>query len=168
MATMTSSSKQAKVDTAHVTGRRQVLYRNHDEVLADVGHLAARGYRQLGNWSLGQIARHLAMAMKTALDGAEAKAPWPMRIVAQLFIKNKVVRGPMKPGFQLPKKFAPSLVPDATADEEGIEILRATVRRWHTEPQRLPHGFFGALTAEEWEKLTMNHAEMHMSFLLPQ
>lgn len=167
MATTTASSASAKVDTAHVAGRRQVRYRNHDEVLADVERLAAGGYRQLGNWSLGQIARHLAAAMNSALDGPAVKAAWPVRMLASLLFKNKVIQGPMKPGFQLPPKFAPSLVPDATADNDGIDILRKAVRRWNTEPQRLPHGFFGALTPDEWEKLMMNHAAMHMSFLLP-
>jgi Protein of unknown function (DUF1569) len=164
---MATTTAPAHVDTARVSGRREISYRNHDEVLADVERLGAGGYRQLGNWSLGQMARHLASAMNTALDGPAVRAAWPMRFVARLLFKNKVVRGPMKPGFQLPPKFAPSLVPAATADHEGIDVLRTAVRRWNSESQRHPHGFFGALTPAEWEQLMLNHAAMHMSFLLP-
>ena len=163
MATITPSTQ---VDTAHVSGRRKIRFNDHDEVLADVERLAAGGYRQLGNWSLGQIATHLAAAMNIALDGAAVRAALPMRLVARLIFKNKVIRGPMKPGFKLPAKFASSLIPDATADQQGIETLRTAVRRWKTEPQRHPHGFFGPLTAEEWEKIMLNHAAMHLSFLV--
>jgi hypothetical protein len=165
---MATATAPTHVDTAHVSGRRDVRYRNHDEVLADVERLAAGGYRQLGNWSLGQIAKHMSLAMNTALDGAKVHAAWPVRMLARLLFKNKAVEGPMKPGFKLPPKFAPSLVPDATADKDGIDALRTAVRRWNKEPQRLPHGFFGALSPTEWEQLMLNHAAMHMSFIVPR
>jgi len=166
MATTTAAT--SKVDTAHVSGRRQVQYRDHDEVLADAERLAASGYQHLGNWSLGQIARHLATAMKMALDGAPVTAPWPVRFVARLMYKNKVLRGPMKPGFQLPPKFASALIPDPTADQAGLDALRTAVRRWKSEPQRHPHGFFGPLTPAEWETIMLKHAALHMSFLVPR
>jgi hypothetical protein len=164
---MATTLAPAQVDTAHVSGRRKIQFRDHDEVLAEVERLASGGYRQLGNWSLGQIAAHLAAAMSTALDGASVRASWPMRMIAQWIIKNKVIRGPMRPGFKLPAKFAASLIPDVAADHDGIETLRTAVRRWKAEPQRHPHGFFGALTPAEWEKIMLNHAAMHLSFLVP-
>ncbi len=156
------------VDTAHVSGRRTVEYHSHEEVLADVERIAARGYQQLGNWSLGQIAKHQAVAMNTALDGFPARVAWPIRAFAQLFIKNKVLNGPMRAGVKLPAKFAKVLVPDPTADGEGIEALRAALRRWKAEPQRHPHGFFGKLTPTEWDKILLHHAAMHMSFVIPK
>lgn len=155
------------VDTTKVAGRRQLQFRNHDEVLADAEHLAAGGYRRLGNWSLGQVAQHLAKAMQSGLDGAPAQMPWVARFLARLFIKNRILRGPMQAGFKLPKKFV-GLMPDTSADREGLEALRTAVRRWKNEPQRHPHGFFGQLTNEEWDQLMLRHAELHMSFLLPQ
>lgn len=164
---MAATTVAQSVDTAKVSGRRTISFHNHDEVLADVERLAASGYRQLGNWSLGQIAEHLALAMGSALDGAKAQAAWPIRLLARLFVKNQLVRGPMKPGFQLPPKFAPALLPGSPADQQGIEALRTAVRRWKTEPQRYPHGFFGKLTPEEWEKIMLNHAAMHLSFVVP-
>jgi hypothetical protein len=164
---MAATATQAPVDTSKASGRREVRYRNHDEVLADAERLAATGYRQLGNWSLGQVAKHLSAAMNTALDGWKVLPAWPIRRLARFLYKDKVVRGPMQPGFKLPAKFASALIPDATADAAGIEALRTAVRRWKTEPQRHPHGFFGKLTSDEWEKLMLNHAAMHMSFLVP-
>jgi hypothetical protein len=165
---MAATAVQAPVDTSKTSGRREIRYRNHDEVLADAERLAATGYRQLGNWSLGQVAQHLAKAMTTALDGWKELPAWPIRVLARLLFKDKAVRGPMQPGFKLPPKVAPFLLPDAATDATGIDALRTAVRRWKAEPQRHPHGFFGKLTPEEWEKLMLNHAAMHMSFLVPQ
>ncbi len=68
MATTTA----AKVDTAHVSGRRKIRYASHDEVLTDVERLAASGYRQLGYWSLGQIAKHLSTRTKSRADASSA------------------------------------------------------------------------------------------------
>lgn len=165
MATTTATNS---VDTAHVHGRRKVRYQSHDEVLAECERFAADGYRQLGNWSLGQVAKHLSAAMTTALDGFPGRVAWPMRIAAQILFKKKVLSGPMRPGFKLPPKFAKALIPDTTGDAEGIEALRAVVRRWKTEPQRHPHGFFGKLTPAEWDQLMLNHSALHMSFLVPK
>jgi len=165
---MTTATAPNSVDTAHVSGRRKIRYSSHDEVLADVERLSASGYRQLGNWSLGQIAKHIAAAMNTALDGFPGRVAWPVRTMARLLYKNKVVNGPMRPGFKLPPKFAKALIPDTTGDQEGIEALRTSIRRWKSESQRHPHGFFGQLTPEEWDKLMLNHSAMHMSFLVPQ
>jgi hypothetical protein len=156
------------VDTAHVSGRRTVQYHSHEEVLADLERIAARGYQQLGNWSLGQIAKHQSVAMTTAVDGFPGRVAWPIRAFAQLFIKRKVLNEPMRAGVKLPAKFAKVLVPDTTGDAEGIDALRTATHRLQTEPQRHPHGFFGKLSSAEWDKLLLNHAAMHMSFLIPK
>jgi len=165
---MATTTSPEIVNTAKVGGRREIHYRNHDEVVADAERLAAGGYRSLGNWSLGQVTAHLAMAMNTGLDGPPGYAPWPFRFVARMFIKNRIMRGPMKPGFQLPPKFSAALLPKATTDSDGLEALRTAVRRWKSESQRHPHGFFGQLTPDEWDQLMLRHAEMHMSFQVPQ
>ncbi|HEY4308825.1 MAG TPA: DUF1569 domain-containing protein [Pirellulales bacterium] len=165
---MATTLAASAVDTAHVSNRRKVQFRSHDEVLADCERLAAGGYQQLGNWSLGKIASHLAAAMATALDGFPGRVSWPMRTVARLVFKNKAIAGPMRPGFKMPQKYAVVLMPDTANDAAGIDALRTVVRRWKNDPQRRPHGFFGKLTPEEWDKLMLNHSAMHMSFLLPK
>ncbi len=66
--------------------------------------------------------------------------------------KKKVLRSPMRPGFKRPPEFAAALIPDTTGDAEGIEAVRAAVRRWKSEQQRHPHGFFSKLTPAEWDR----------------
>ena len=155
------------VDTTKVSGRRKVHYNDHNELLADVERLQAGGYRYLGNWPLGQVCQHLSNALKSGIDGAPTQPAWPVRAIARFMFKDKAVQGPVKPGFKLPKS-GQFLAPDPCEDEQGVAALRETVERWYREPERKPHAFFGKLTPEEWEKLMLNHAEMHMSFIVPK
>jgi hypothetical protein len=164
---MPTTTDVARVDTRQITGRRKVRYAHLEELLADAERLQAGGYTRLGNWSLGQIAKHVAAGMNVALDGSPVKAPFLLRFVASRFFKKGALKQ-MKPGFKLPKKFAARLVPPETGDSEGLDQLRASIRRWQAEPQRHPQPFFGPLSDEEWDQLTLRHAELHMSFLLPK
>ena len=164
---MSSTTQTAPIDTKVVTGRRKLHFQNHDEVLADAERLHAGGYRRLGNWSLGRMAKHLAGGMNIGLDGAPFRAPLLLRFVAKNFLKKRTLRK-MTPGFRLPARIARHVVPGETSDAEGLDALREATRRWKTESQRHPQPFFGSLTPDEWDQLVLRHAEMHMSFLVPK
>ena len=164
---MSSATQSAQVDTKAVTGRRELHYRNLDELLADAEGLQGGGYRRLGNWSLGRMAKHLAVGMNIGLDGATFRAPLLLRIVARTFFKKRALRK-MTPGFRLPGRIAKHVVPEETSDADGLDALRLAIRRWTSESQRHPQPFFGPLTPDEWDQLVLRHAEMHMSFLLPK
>jgi hypothetical protein len=164
---MSIQTQSAPVDTKAVTGRRELHYRDVDEVLADAERLHAGGYERLGNWSLGRMAKHLEGAMNLGLDGAKFRPPLVVRVVARTFFKKKALRK-MAPGFRLSPGIARHLVPDETSDAEGLDALREATRRWKTETQRYPQPFFGPLTPDEWNQLVLRHAEMHMSFLVPK
>jgi hypothetical protein len=51
------------VNTAKVDGRRKLDYASLEEVLADADRLSSGPVKVLGNWSAGQIFKHLAIAM---------------------------------------------------------------------------------------------------------
>jgi hypothetical protein len=155
------------VATAKVTGRRELDYKSLGEVVADADRLSSGPVTLLGNWSPGQIFRHLATAYNGSIDGFKATFPWPMRFVARLF-KNKLINGAMPPGITVPAKFAREVMPEPISTEEGLAQLRAAVARLEREPQRAKHPVFGDLSNEEWNKLHLNHANLHMSFLIPQ
>jgi hypothetical protein len=163
MATITAPA----VNTSTVSGRRRLRFHELDDIVADVDALAAGGYRQLGNWSLGQMSKHLALGMMIGLDGVPVNPPWPVRFVARTFIKPKYLRSGGKPGFKLKAKAAKALVPSPTSDADGIAELRKVLVRFQSEPLPHPHPYFGILTPEEWNVFTLRHAEMHLSFLVP-
>ncbi|HEY2839684.1 MAG TPA: DUF1569 domain-containing protein [Pirellulales bacterium] len=162
---MVTAVSSPPVDTSKVSGRRKLKFTCCDDVLADCERLLA-GYRRLGNWSLGKMADHLAVAYKLGLDPSTIRVPWMMRFVARNVFKKKALQK-MSPGFKLPKAAA-QLEPNETEDRAGVEKLRQIVGRWKQQPERLDHPFFGKLTPAEWDQLMLRHAEMHLSFLLPE
>ncbi len=63
------------VETAKAAGRRTLKFNTLDDILADVERLNAGNVRVLGNWSKGQILKHLAILMNGCIDGIPFKAP---------------------------------------------------------------------------------------------
>ena len=156
------------VDTKNVAGRREVRYESYDELLADVESLAGQETQVIGNWSFAQILEHLGIAIEGSIDGIPFKAPLPLRLVAKLFLKKKLLRGPLDPGFKIPDNAKPVLYPkEEKGLEEGLEHLRRAVARCQSETNRASHPLFDTVTCEEWDKWNLRHAEMHLSFVLP-
>ena len=155
------------VDTAKVEGRRTLKFNSLDDIVAELERLNLAKLRTIGNWSPGQILRHLSVPMEWSLDGAKVKAPLIIRFFGW-FIKKRFLRNPMPAGFVLPKDTADHLVPGETSWEEGLRILRASIHRLKSESQRHPSPFLGELTHEQWEQLHCRHAELHLSFLIPE
>jgi len=60
-------------------------------------------------------------------------------------------------------------VPEQSLDNEAaLAMLRQAVHRLTHDTHRVPNVVFGELSLDEWDKLHLRHAEMHMSFLLPE
>ncbi|HEY2762183.1 MAG TPA: DUF1569 domain-containing protein [Pirellulales bacterium] len=156
------------INTGKVTGRRELHFNKIDDIRAEAERLAAGSYRQLGNWTLGQTFSHLAAAIKLCLDGASFRVPFYIRWFAPL-IKKKLLRGPMKPGFKLPRDASDGLIPANTVSmEQGLNELRTTIERLHREPVRKPSPIFGKMTNAEWDQLHLRHAELHLGFYVPK
>ena len=165
---MTTAMSAAPVNTAKVTGRRELHFTKLAEIQAEAERLVAAPHRQLGNWPLGYALAHLAGSMKMSLDGADFTAPFYIRWFAPL-IKKRLLRGPMKPGFQLPQQATKQLMPDGpVSTPEGMNQLRTTIERMDREPQRHPSPVFGPMTREEWDQLHLRHAELHLGFYVPE
>lgn len=157
------------VKTKSVANRRQVSYQSFDELLADAERLSGQQVATLGNWSFPQILDHLAISLNGTIDGLNFKVPWPMRVVAKLFLKNKLLNSPLSPGFQIPDSVKPAVYPQETVSlEAALGHLRQAVARCKSEPHRAGHPLLDDLSREEWDKFSLRHAEMHMSFVQPQ
>ncbi len=155
------------IDTKKVQGRRQLHFASLDDIGADVEQLARGRVRNLGNWTPGQVLKHLSLAMTYSIDGFPSRAPFFMRMLGKLFKKRILSKG-MTPGFQLPKNAARGLVPGPTTWEDGLAAFRKSLKRMQTDTARAPHGFFGYLTNDEYVQLHCRHSELHLSFLLPE
>ena len=153
------------VNTAKVQGRREVRLSTIDDILADIERLSHGKVSAIGNWSPGQILKHLSVPMMWCLDGAPVKGPWYIRLFGW-FMKNRFLRNPMPPGIKLPNNIASHLVPGETNWEDGLQAIRTALARLKAEAQRYPSPFLGELTREQWDQLHCRHCELHLSFLV--
>jgi hypothetical protein len=155
------------INTAKVEGRHNLKFASYDEVLADVDRLCSGSIKALGNWSPGQVFRHLARAYNGSIDGFTVTFPLHIRLMGKV-LRNKLLSMAMPPGFKLPPEGAKALEPPPTSTEEGAAELRAAIARLQREPVRAKNPVFGTVTKEEWDKIHLTHASLHLSFLVPQ
>ena len=126
------------VNSAQVTGRRTLHFNSYEDLLADVHAMQTSRKRALGNWSLGQVCEHLAKAIEYAIDGAPFRAPWVFRTLGPWIKKRFIAR------------------------------LEKAIQRWRQCRDAKPHAIFGPMTREEYDQLNFRHAEMHLSFIVPE
>ena len=158
-----------EVNTAKVTGRRELRFESLDEVLADAESLASGPWQQSGNWSLGQITKHLAISFENTADGREFKAPWFVRLVMPFF-KKSFIEKPLSPGFKMPEAMKPVYAPPAQVEtDEGLAALRAAIDHFNATKELPPRStILGKMSREDWVQFQLRHSEMHLSFIVPQ
>ncbi len=123
--------------------------------------------RATGDWSPGQITHHIGKFFHFALDGFDAPAPLPVRIIATLLFKKKALGpGPMPSGIKLPAKASYMLPDPDISDKDGITYLREQLQRL-AEGEKFTHPspIFGKLTHEQWMTIQLKHAALHLGFL---
>jgi hypothetical protein len=151
--------------------RRELHFESLEEITQDAEAMAAAEragkLRQLGNWTLGQTSGHLAAWIDFGYDGIPLKIPWLMRVLVRP-MKNRVINQPMRPGKNLPGVGGGTLATDLLPTEQGLDRLRRACNRAKAGPPKAPHPIFGRLTHEEWIKLNLRHAELHLSLLRPE
>ena len=155
------------VETKNVQKRRKLTFHSIDEVVADAERLVTSpNTKMLGNWPLDQLLTHLTLAMNGSVEGISAKAPWYVRLLSPL-IKRRIFKHGMSAGFRLPKEVEKEFFPPAASIQEAFEKFRTAAKRIQTERMTSPHPVFGKLTQDEWMKLHLRHAELHLSFAIP-
>lgn len=152
----------------HRARRRNLRFRNFDEVLAEAERLHLAGCRPLGNWSLGQTLGHLGRAMHGSIDGPPFNIPWYLKIIGRIFFRYWMLHVRFPAGFRLPRRAEEKLVPPPISFEDGLATLRSGIERLGRETRRVPHPLIGSLSPAQWNLLHLRHAELHLSFLVPE
>ncbi|WP_390896912.1 DUF1569 domain-containing protein [Rubinisphaera margarita] len=131
----------------------------------DARGLLASGYTRQGNWSLGQICRHLVLVQDPSLDGYPG---WmslfaPLRPVMRRWLLPKVL-GPDSPrGIRTASMFVP---PDRLDDAAEVEGFSASVERLiNSSGEFAPHPAFGRMPREKILAIHTAHAAHHLRFL---
>jgi hypothetical protein len=159
--------RRAPVNVKTVEGRRTLTFQSLDDVVADAEKLVASPQTKvLGNWSLGHLLMHLASTIDSSIDGINFRAPWHIRLLGPL-IKARILKKGASPGFNLPKELEAGAFPAPHSLQDALEKLQAGVGRLKKEKATARHPAFGAMTHEEWVRVHLRHAEMHLSFAVP-
>ncbi len=147
--------------------RRKLKFHSLQDILNDAKMLAASEVDLSGDWTLGQILGHLSVSMNGSIDGInDFKPPFLIRLLAPVFMKNKILNDGMKPGIKFPNKLKKSFVPEFST-QEGIEAIEKALQRLNENEHRVKHPILGTLTREQWDQFHLRHAELHLSFARP-
>ncbi len=161
------------INTKKVSDRRLLRFATLDDAVRDAEALAEaqrRGtLRCVGNWTLGQAVGHVAFWARAPFDGYPAmpQMPWLLRKLLPLF-KYGFLNKRLPAGARIPG------VPDGTfgveplAADEAVAQLRTAFGRLARQSPTAPNPIFGEMTHDEWIKLNLRHAELHLSFLHPE
>ena len=124
--------------------------------------------RQTGFWTPGENLDHVAKVWELSLDGfpPEARVPFFIRIVARL-MKGRMTSGKTLPsGFKIPKGGEYMLPRAGCSLDEGLDRLRKLLERLDRgEQMTVPSPAFGPMTHDEWMRLHLAHAQLHLGFI---
>ena len=157
------------INTKKVTDRRQLRFESLDDILRDAESLVAAErtgrLRATGNWTLGQALGHLAFWIDAPFDGyPEMKTPpWFMLKLIRLF-KNGFLNNKLPAGVRLPNVEAGTFGVDELPADEGYAALQASLDRLRSQTPTTPNPVLGEMSREEWIKINLRHAELHLSF----
>ena len=158
-------------DTAALQ-RRKLRFETVDDALAEAERLVAAEREgrlgRAGNWSLGRTLGHLATWASFAFDGypREVCAPLPVRMVLKLF-RNRIIEQAMMPGLKVGRVPGGTVGTDELTADEGLRRFRTAMERLRTSAPTAPNPVFGQLTHDQWLKLNLRHAELHLGFQVP-
>ena len=155
------------IDTKTVRGRRRLRFASFDDILRDVEQLAAAAnVRMLGNWPFDRLLNHLAIAVHGSIDGIHEEIPGFLRYIGPL-LKHWTLRRGFPSGFRPPQKFEQAVFPVGPTGEEAVRQLQAALARTLREPMTAAHPVFRRLTHQQWTQFHLRHAELHLSFAVP-
>ena len=148
--------------------RRELEFATLSEAAAEVERLSNVQTTTTGNFSHGQIVRHLAITLDIVCGHIPPpKIPFVIRMVGPL-IKGFILKRPLKPGNKLPSGAQNVFWPAGEISvADANEQFRNSLQRYEATSQLPPHLIFGKLTKEEQDLLQRGHIAMHLSFVHP-
>jgi hypothetical protein len=154
------------INTKKVLGRRQLRFETLDDVLHDAETLASKEVQMLGNWSLGQVFRHLSIGLNGSTNGFTFRMPYIETLFVRIFLKKRLLTRGFPSGYGRARIWDP-VKPGETSTVEGLSVLQTASKRFTDNPTRFPHPLFGKLSPEEWYLFHLRHSELHLSFAKP-
>ncbi|MFI4873708.1 MAG: DUF1569 domain-containing protein [Blastopirellula sp. JB062] len=144
---------------------RSLKFDSLDAAVDEAHSLLAAGYERQGNWSLGQICRHLTLVQDPSVDGYPR---WMslfafLRPAMRTWLLPKLLSEDSPRGIRTASIFQP---PVELADADEVDRFAQSVARLHAYPgQYAPHPAFGRLPREQILEIHAAHAAHHLRFL---
>lgn len=161
------------VKTGKVTDRRKLRFNTFADLRAELDRIEAAEragrLRRTGNWTTGQTLGHIAAWMSYPFDGFPmGRAPWFVRAFVAMR-RNKYLNEGMPSGVRIPGVSGGTYGIEDMPLEEGASRLQREIARLESgvKPAH-PSPVFGPLDLEDWRRLNLRHAELHLSFLHPE
>lgn len=147
--------------------RRKLAFSSYDDVIAEIERLQRDGYQKLGQWSLGQICRHLSYYFRGSLERFDFRLPWVVRkLVGPPLLRRLLRKHEMRAGSRtIPASVPPGDTDEQTAAAEAKDLL---ARLKDFAGQLHPSPLFDQLTVDQWRTLHLMHAAHHLGFLIPK
>ncbi len=183
------SLKTPWIDTRHAQ-RRDVRVASLDDIVAELDRIEpaaapdGMGLRVTGNWSVGQILEHLAIAMERSMDGfgalpesagampnglakLAAKAQRKRALDREHRLRSRLLTHAMSPGGPSVGSDGELAPPAQSWTPHGAARLRAAIRRVRDgHAMERPSPTAGPMTREEWMAYHLRHAALHLSFIV--
>lgn len=144
---------------------RSLQFETLGAAVDDARQLLASGYVGQGNWSLGQICRHLVLVQDPSIDGYPA---WmslfaPLRPLMRRWLMPKLLGSDSPRGIRTAPMFVP---PDSLDDAAEVEAFSASAERLINHAGEFaPHPAFGRMPRDRILEIHTAHAAHHLRFL---
>lgn len=157
------------VNTKRLRDRRTLALDSLDDLRAETKRLAAAEragrLRRAGNWTTGQILGHIAFWMNAAFDGMPGPMPpLVVRLIGPILIKPLLL-WKMPAGVRFPGVEQGTYGVEPISTDEGERRLLAAIDRFERDQLPDRHVAFGRMSREQWTRLQLSHARLHLSFL---
>ena len=147
---------------------RKLKFDNLEDAADEAKKLLQTGYEQQGNWSLGQICRHLCRVQDPSIEGYPL---WLslfafMRPLMRVLFLPRLLRGDSPRGIPT----APIFVPPKDVDDstEVAKFSNSVARFKAYQGEYAPHPAFGRMKRQALEDIHSAHAAHHLRFLEPR
>lgn len=147
--------------------RPGLKFASEDEVIADLARLR-RGFIKRGNWSLAQIAWHLAIPLDKHLHppASPDAQPTAEQLEKQVRFVDYIIEHEKAPAFAA--NAPPAWVPPETADESDIARFEAGLERLKNYAHAIVEmGPLGPVSIDKCRRVHLMHIAHHLSFLEP-
>lgn len=145
----------------HAERRNALQYASIDDALADIESLR-KGYVQVGDWTLPQVAWHLNKTLLGRLQPPPF-APDTDEMRGRAGVLKTVLASGKIPRIIAP----PHLQPPESASDADIDELLQNMRRAASHSGFSPHRLFGTMNDADSRRHILVHSAHHLSFLVP-